>query len=40
MAALIKKTQSHFTRWCKDFVAKNKPARRWNENDGDGYVVG
>jgi len=38
MAALMRKTQSRFTRWCKQFVAKNKPANRWYEYDG--YGVG
>jgi hypothetical protein len=36
MAALIKKTQSRFTLWCKAFVAKNKPPHRWYEYDGPG----
>ena len=36
MAALIMKTQSRFTRWCKEFVAGNKPPHRWYEYDGPG----
>jgi hypothetical protein len=36
MTALIKKTQSRFARWCKEFVAKNKPPHRWYEYDGYG----
>ena len=38
MAALVKKTQSRFSRWCKEFVAKNKTPRRWYEYNGPGIA--
>ncbi len=38
MAALVKKTQSRFTWWRREFVAKNKPPRRWYEYNGPGIA--
>jgi hypothetical protein len=33
MTVLIKKTQTRFVRWFKEFSAKNRPAYRWYEHD-------
>jgi|HubBroStandDraft_6_1064221.scaffolds.fasta_scaffold604289_2 hypothetical protein len=38
MAALVKKTRSRFSHWCKEFVAKNKPPYRWYEYNGPGMA--
>ena len=38
MAALVKKTKSRFTLWCREFVAKNKPSHAWYEHDGPGIA--
>ncbi len=38
MAALVKKTHNRFSRWCRDFVAKNKTPQRWYEFDGPGIA--
>jgi hypothetical protein len=37
MAALVRNTD-RFTRWCKEFVAKNKPPHRWYEHNGPGIA--
>jgi hypothetical protein len=38
MAALVKKTSSRFTRWCGEFVARNKPPHGWYEHNGPGIA--
>jgi hypothetical protein len=38
MAALVRKTKFSLTRWCKDFVAKNKPPHRWFGHNGPGIA--
>jgi hypothetical protein len=38
MAALVKKTQSHLSRWCRDFLAKNRAPERWYEYNGPGIA--
>jgi hypothetical protein len=40
MTALVKKTktQSRFTRWCGEFVARNKPPHRWYDHNGPGIA--
>jgi hypothetical protein len=29
MAALVKKTQTRLSRWCRDFLTKNRAPARW-----------
>jgi hypothetical protein len=38
MAALVKKTQSRLSRWCRDFLTKNRAPARWYEYNGPGMA--
>ena len=38
MAALVKKTQSRFSSWCKEFVTKNRAPTRWYQYNGPGMA--
>ena len=37
MVALVRKTRFHFTRWCSEFLAKNKAEHPWYEADHTGF---
>jgi hypothetical protein len=38
MAALVKKTQSRLSSWCREFLTKNRAPTRWYEYDGSGMA--